>query len=247
MPAGSSVPEWICATVPKRGNRPEENEDASAAAPDGLRFAVADGATEGWESGPWAVHLVAAYIARPPKPADFADWLTAVQKWAPPAREGPQAWYVAEKEEQGSFATLAGLELRRSRRPAEWTWRAGAIGDSCLFHVRGTELALAFPLESAGAFGNRPALVPSAAVLKCPDPEWCAGRCRPGDVLLLATDAGAARLFDPDTRAAALAAVAAALAAGDPAPLVDWCRTVQDTTNDDVSVVAVRLPTPAPD
>jgi hypothetical protein len=245
MPAGSSVPEWISATVPKRGNRPEENEDASAAAPDGLRFAVADGATEGWESGPWAAHLVAAYIARPPEPADFADWLTAVQKWAPPPREGPQAWYVAEKEEQGSFATLAGLELRHSRRSAEWAWRAGAVGDSCLFHVRGTELALAFPLESAGAFGNRPALVPSSTTLKCPDPEWCAGRGRPGDLLLLATDAGAARLFDPDTRASALAAVRAALADRDPAPLSDWCRTVQDTTNDDVSVVAIRLPTPA--
>jgi hypothetical protein len=60
--------------------------------------------------------------------------------------------------------------------------------------------------------------------------------------LLLATDAGAARLFDPAARTTALTAVTTALTARDPAALTDWCRSVQDTTNDDVTVVAVRLP-----
>jgi hypothetical protein len=241
MPAASPVPEWISATVAKRGNRPEENEDATAAASDGLRFAVADGATEGWESGPWATHLVAAYIKQPPEPADFADWLTAVRNWTPPMSEGEQPWYVAEKQEQGSFATLAGLELRRSRRTDEWAWRAVAVGDSCLFQVRGGKLELAFPLESAKAFGHRPPLVPSSTA-QCPQPEWYAGRAKPGDLFLLATDAGAARLFDPEARAVAVEAVLAALAARDSSALAEWCRTVQEITNDDVSVVAILLP-----
>src|SRR5690349_16103266 len=132
--------EWVAATVPKRGNRPEENEDATAAAPDSARFALADGATEGWESGPWATRLASAYVERPPEPADFADWLAGARAWAPPAPDGPQPWYVAEKQEEGSFATLAGLELRRSRTTDEWAWRSVAVGDSCFFHLRGSDL-----------------------------------------------------------------------------------------------------------
>ncbi len=237
MPA----PEWIAATVPKRGNRPEENEDTVAVSTDAFRFAVSDGATEGWESGPWAAHLVAAYIEQPPEPADFADWLDAARDWTPPAPDGPQPWYVAEKQEQGSFATLIGLELR-TRSAGGWAWRAVAVGDSCLVHVRGGTVALTFPLESAGAFGSRPPLVPSAPASPCPEPEWCAGRAEAGDLLLLATDAAAARLFDPAARAAAVAAGGTALNTRDPAPLLDWCRAVQNTLNDDVSVVAIRLP-----
>ena len=61
---------WISATLPKAGNRPEENEDAFAASSAAaLRFAIADGATEGWESGRWAAHLANAYVDKPPSPA----------------------------------------------------------------------------------------------------------------------------------------------------------------------------------
>lgn len=235
------APEWIVATVPKRGNRAEENEDATASAPDGLRFAVSDGATEGWESGPWAARLVASYIERPPTPADFAQWLTAVRRGVPPVAEGPVAWYVEEKREEGSFATLAGLELRRSRTNGEWAWRAVAVGDSCLFHVRGEALAQAVPLSSPTEFGKTPALVPSAD-RSCPEPEWFAGRAKVGDLFLLATDAAAARLLTPDALPTALKAVRAALADRESPGLADWCLTVQDTTNDDVSILAITLP-----
>ena len=223
MPAALPAPVWVAATVPKRGNRAAENEDATAAVPDGLRFAVADGATEGWESGPWSAHLVAAYIENPPNPAGFPDWLAAVRNWAPPAVPDPVPWYVEEKRAEGSFATLAGLELRRPRRGSGWAWRA-------------------VPLASTAEFGNRPALVPSSTALQCPQPGWFAGRARPGDLFLLATDAAAARLLDPLAFIVALAVVRTALSARDPAALADWCRAVQDTTNDDVSVLAILLP-----
>ena len=246
MPAVLPAPKWVAATVPKRGNRAEENEDATATAPDALRFAASDGATEGWESGPWAARLVAAYVERPPEPATFADWLKATRDWAPPATTGEVPWYAEEKQAQGSFATLVGVELRRSKRTGGWAWRAIAIGDSCLLHVRGEKLALAVPLSSPREFGNRPALVPSATARACPEPGWFAGRAQPGDLFLLATDAAAARMLDPAALPPALAAVRAALAARAPAALADWCRTVQDETNDDVSVLAITLP-PAPE
>ncbi|HEX4606735.1 MAG TPA: hypothetical protein VH092_00885 [Urbifossiella sp.] len=240
MPAVRPAPEWIAASVPKRGNRADENEDATAASADGLRFAVADGATEGWESGRWAARLAAAFVAGPPGPADFAGWLAAARDWAPPAAD-PEPWYVTVKQEQGSFATLAGLELRRPREAPGWAWRAVTVGDSCLFQIRDDQVELAVPLGSAGEFGNRPALVPSSTGLPCPPPGWFTGRARPGDLFLLATDAAAARLLGPAGPAAGLAAARAALAAGDGGPLADWCRGVQDATNDDVSVLAVRL------
>jgi len=234
-------PEWVAASVAKRGHRADENEDATAAA--GLRFAVADGATEGWESGRWAARLAAAYVGGPPTPADFPAWLAAARDWSPPAAD-PVPWYVAEKQEQGSFATLVGVELRRSRTTDGWAWRAVAVGDSCLFHARGDELVLAVPLTTPAAFGNRPPLVPSSAERACSEPEWFAGRAEPGDVFLLATDAAAARLLRPGGLAAGLAAARAARAAraaGAADPLADWCRAVQDDANDDVTVLAVRL------
>lgn len=241
MLAPRSAPLWVTATVPKRGNRPEENEDAIAVADDGLRFAVADGASEGWESGLWAARLAAAYAAGPPEPTTFTEWLASARRWAPPEAPGPVPWYAEEKREQGSFATLLGLELRRSLTTAGWTWRAVTVGDSCLLHVRGEKPLLSVPLSSREQFGIRPPLVPSADTRPCPEPGWFAGRAEPGDLFLLATDAAAARLLSSKAVAPALAAVRAALTGGT-AALTDWCRAVQDTTNDDVTLLAVELP-----
>lgn len=242
MPA-PPPPERIVATAPKHGNRPEENEDAAGAAPDGLRFVVSDGATEGWESGPWAERLAAAFLARPPKPTDFATWLAAVRRaWVPREPTGPVPWYAAVKQEQGSFATLAGLDLRRAGGARGWAWRAAAVGDSCLFHVRGSELLAAFPIDVPAGFGSRPRLVPSAPGSACPEPEWLAGRAAPGDLFLLATDAVAAHVLAPDGLGPALEAARGALTARDPAPILDWFRAVQSAHNDDASLIVVRLP-----
>lgn len=231
-------PVWVSATIPKRGNRAEENEDALSAAPDGLRFAVADGATEGWESGPWARRLVACFTAGPPAPTTFDRWLTAAREWAPPGADGPVPWYAEEKRAEGSFAALVGLELRH--RAGGWAWRAVAVGDSCLLHVRGSNLVVSGPLTKPEQFGVRPQLVPSTEQA-CPEPEWFAGRAAPGDVLLLASDAAAAHLFRPAALAPFLAA------ARDPNALYDWCRSVQSANNDDVTVLAITLPnTPEP-
>ena len=198
MPPHSSRAEWIAATVTKSGNHSDENEDAAAAESNGRRFAVSDGATEGWESGRWAAHLVAAFIARTPTPANFAEWLTETRaNWIPADAAESVPWYATVKQEQGSFATLLGLELLHTKWANEWTWKAVAVGDSCLVHVRGGEVKAAFPLTSSGAFGNQPPLVPSASDGECPEPEWLAGRAEPGDLFLLATDAAAARLLDP--------------------------------------------------
>ena len=181
---------WTAATRPKVGNRESENEDAIAVALAALRFAVADGATEGWHSREWADHLAKSYVRRPPEPARFPKWLGDVRReWSPPARtETATAWYSEAKEAEGAFAALVGVQLVRRTTGHNWTWKAVAIGDSCLFVIRNDQLLHAFPIESADGFGSRPALVSSSPTVTVGDPLWLAGQAEAGDILALATD-----------------------------------------------------------
>jgi hypothetical protein len=246
MPSKPPIVEWISASLQKAGNRPHENEDAAATGTDGLRFAVSDGATEGWESGRWATHLASAFVSDPPAPADFPEWVSGVrQSWVVPQSSGPVAWYASEKQEEGSFATLVGVELRLSKSNAGWVWRALAIGDSCLLHVRSRRIAAAFPLATPAAFGNQPLLIPSSPALQCPAPAWQSGRGIPGDTLWLATDAVAVSLLTLPTPAAwepLLIAAGESFQTGDPAALIGRLHTFQTVKNDDMTVIAIRLP-----
>jgi hypothetical protein len=240
------LPHWITATVQKAGNSVAENEDAATAAKDGLRFAVSDGATEGWESGPWAAKLARTYIADPPTPTNYPQWLAKVQqRWAKARQPAATSWYAAEKQAQGSFATLLGLELRQSRTGAGWAWRSAAVGDSCLLLVREQRIEAAFPLSAAAEFGNHPALIPSSAANASSEPQWQAGRAVAGDLLLLATDAVAAnllRLSQAADWAPFLEVVRAAVTARDPAALLERLCAFQASTNDDMTLTAIRLP-----
>jgi hypothetical protein len=236
---------WISASVPKPGHKAAENEDATAAHPGRMRFAVADGATEGWQSGGWAKHLATAYARRPPTPADFPDWLAAARgAWVPPAGGGA-AWYAEVKQEQGSFSTLLGVEFRESATRKGLAWKAVAVGDSCLLVLRNDRVEVAFPLSRPDEFGTRPALVPSPAGARCPDPDWLAGRADPGDLVVLATDAVARYLLarePPVGRDPVVAAVRAAVASGTSDPVVESLLGLSDVLNDDASVVAVVVP-----
>lgn len=243
MPSHQYQSEWIAATLPKSGNRPEENEDALAVSKDGLRFAVCDGASEGWESGRWAARLATAFVRKPPTPATFTEWLEGVREgWMASGEAESTSWYAAVKQEQGSFATLVGIELLHTKWAQEWSWKAVAIGDSCLLHLRDDEVKATFPLTFSNDFGNQPPLVPSAQESECSESEWLAGRAKPGDVFLLATDAVAAQLLDKSVRSIALTAVREARESGETKPLENWLRSVQSRTNDDATLVAVRLP-----
>jgi hypothetical protein len=177
--------ETAALSVPKAGNRREENEDAYAAA--GGRFAVADGASEGWSSGPWARALADAFAADPPSPDSYPTWLAAARaSFSAPPTIG--SWYAEVKQAQGAFATLIGLVVEPAKA-AGLKWRATAVGDSCLFQVRSGNLLARFPVETLDAFSNRPSLVGTAAASGVPEPDWYAGRAEPADVFYLLSDA----------------------------------------------------------
>ena len=71
-------------------------------------------------------------------------------------------------------------------------WQATAIGDSCLFQVRGGQLLTTFPITNSTDFNNRPALLSSnsgnwkseLATIACARGSW-----EPDDVFYMMTDA----------------------------------------------------------
>ena len=245
----SSLPSlsWVSASIPKSGNSTNENEDATAAGPATLRFEVADGATEAWQAGGWATHLVGASLRRPPTPADFSEWLaTARREWTPAA--AGSAWYVEIKQEQGAFATLLGLEFRLATQTPGLAWKAVAVGDSCMLVIRQGRIEVSFPLTSATEFGTRPPLIPSPAGVSCPRPEWLAGRAEPGDLFILASDAVARYLLQlaaPLEQHPLVAAIRAGVATNSPDPVLNSLLGLQNDLKDDASIVAVVVPDPA--
>ena len=177
--------------VPKDGHAADECEDAFACNNPAGRFAIADGASESIYAGEWARLLCEAFVADSSSGDGIGPWLGAAQKqWRRHVRDKPAPWHVAEKLEDGAFATFLGLWVE----PTEGRWRAVATGDTCLFLVRGDTLRKAFPVPAAAAFGTRPDLIGSlykgrltAAASK--------GKLEPGDQFFLMTDALAVLRF----------------------------------------------------
>jgi serine/threonine protein phosphatase PrpC len=183
-------------SVPKAGHADAENEDAAAVRIDGgtAHAAVADGATEAAFARRWAQILAsqaaAASVATPDAlRARLPDWQTRWQEHVA-ARANALPWYAAAKAEDGAFATLLALALQ-----PDGTWHAVAVGDCVLLHLREATLQQAWPIGDPGAFGDRPALVPSRPARALPPPEATRGTWQSGDALLLATDAVAAWLL----------------------------------------------------
>jgi hypothetical protein len=175
--------------VPKRGHRPEENEDAAAGDGGRGRFAVADGATESAFAGDWSRLLAEAFVRDSVLERGWPDWLPPVrQQWLETVGGRDLPWYLEEKFKQGAFATFLGVEVVRAASGEGWEWRAVAIGDCCLFHVRGNEMICSFPIDAAADFNSSPSLLGSRPG-DHPRAHRAKGRARAGDTFLLLSDA----------------------------------------------------------
>ncbi len=210
MPDGSRT-YWL----PRRGNTPDEFEDAFALDEASGRYAVADGATEGCFTGLWARLLVKDFVAN--AECDAGPWassLPAVQeRWDADVRSRDLDWDAEHWVEQGASAAFLGVVLENSPLPlgerpgvensplppgerpgvrASCQWQAVAVGDTCLFHTRNWALLRAFPLDRSDQFNSRPRLVGS----RMPPGEvhkrqrlWSDGCGQLGDRLWAMTDA----------------------------------------------------------
>lgn len=203
MPPGAgpyAIQAFACA---KAGNRREEYEDAWAVrgsdSPRQVRVAVADGATETSFSALWAILLAERWARGRESGPEFVARLGAARRlWRGRVGRRPLPWYAAEKARQGAYAAFLGVSLN-ARTGA---WRAVAVGDCNLFHLRGLgpglRLVQAFPLERSDEFGSSPFLLGSL-VRRGEDPVPLlrqAGGVLAGDgMLLLASDALSAWLL----------------------------------------------------
>jgi len=188
--------------VPKHGNTHEEYEDAFW--PDGVgairdvpnfRCAVADGATETSFSAAWASLLTRRWCEERIGLRRFLRSLPELaDQWRREVGDAPLPWYAEEKVRAGAFSSLLGLVLHDVTAGRDWPsrWEAVAIGDSCLFQLRGDRLITTFPLAHSEDFNSRPFLLGSAS----PDAEEIGqhlsilgGEFRVGDVFYLMTDA----------------------------------------------------------
>jgi hypothetical protein len=260
--------------VPKAGSDEHECEDAAATMPAGddtvlldgpVSVAVADGASESLLSGEWARLLVDSVVARGVEDACvlldrscFADALTeASLRWAewfadyPARREArgrPVQWYEQPKLDKGAYSTILAARFDDGPTAEQSTWCAAALGDSCLFQVRGHKLIRAFPIESAADFDSTPALVNSRGhdqELLAARVGLAAGDANFGDQFFLSTDALAAWFLDEAERGAAPWEVLYDFTrCGDIAGFVAWLgerRDAGEVRNDDVTVIHVDL------
>jgi hypothetical protein len=186
--------------APKGGNTEEEWEDCAAGAPgspangDKPRYIVVDGATEAYDSVRWVGHLISSFVdAEAPELTrnSMRRWFVLMQElWK--ARAPARASYIEEcKFAQGSFATLLGCELTGLAGPRP-TWRATALGDTVIFHVRNGRLLTHFPELAANDFGLNPHGVhtsPAHLDNMVDKLDFTGGELVVGDLLFLATDA----------------------------------------------------------
>lgn len=221
-------------TVPKAGAEEDENEDAAGVWTTSwpVRAAVADGATESMFAKRWAETIVKGLKTLDLSPSALtdelptwrADWKASVEQ------EEPLPWYASAKADEGTFATLLGLEVR-----SDGQWDALAVGDCTLMHVHEGRLETAWPHATSEAFSNRPSLLSTLPDRNVPTPDATTGTWHHGDAFLLATDAVAAWLLDTDPVAAR------AWDAQEFAEAVEAARSNESLRNDDSTLVVLEL------
>ena len=251
----------------KDGNAPDEWQDGAYGGVTGdgtgtARFVVLDGATGSFDAVRWVDQLVTSFLPQSStqpgadgagprlEPAAMRAWFARMQdQWA---ADVPSFGSIIEEEKfrkVGSFATFLGFEITGLEGP-EPSWRAVALGDTVLFHVRAGHLIATFPPLRAGEFGSHPAgLHTQRSSLDEMTERLLAGSgvLAAGDFLFAATDAMADwMLHAAGCDEAALWDTLAGLVHPDVfARLVSDQRKEQDDAkrmkNDDVTLMRLRM------
>jgi len=242
-----SQQHWI---LQKHGTDRCDCEDALDFSLRKQRFAVADGATEAFDSKTWAKLLVRCWLT------SSTPLLTSEEFWPMVQRASNRLhgrwnlkalpWYAEEKASRGSFAAFVGLQIHENQDG--WCWSALALGDCCLFQLREGRILCSFPLTNAEQFGFRPELVPSSpSFIQSAHPMLAllSGKAEAGDVFLLMSDALAQWFlsthasnskdvgdFDTLLRGSRISELDL---------FMDELRSISAIRNDDVAVIRVEL------
>jgi len=249
--------------LPKEGNTLLEYEDAlypkitGSFENENVTVAVSDGASESLLSGKWAEFLVRlsckkssclenldVFINRSCR--GWRLWLKSYIKTRE-RNSKPIQWYEEPGLNAGAFASLLCLNLHDENEDGT-NWDAIALGDSCLFQVRDSELITSFPIASSSQFDNRPYLLSSnpinnTHVLK--HAKRLTGQWKKNDSFFLMTDALAAwfikQVEDGETPWISILDSATAKYVQPLRELVKYLRERGTIRNDDVSVIRLDL------
>lgn len=154
---------------------------------------VADGVSSSLFAGVWASILTAAVVADPPDPADpnaFGRWLANRRAaWSQQIDASNLPWFQKVKLKQGAFSTLLWIRLNPSG--SEYGMQCWAVGDCCLFHVRGERLLRSFPILNSAELDANPLALGSLDLNHDQYLRFATfdDGCSPGDTLVLCTDA----------------------------------------------------------
>ena len=186
---------------PKAGNEYSECEDALSISDQNMRFCIADGASDSFDSRSWARTLARNWTLRRWRlngvGSSFSEhqfcervWSLAAQ-WNETWQCRALPWYAEEKARRGAHAAFLGLLIRRYGCSLEW--RALAVGDCCSFVVTEEgELISSFPLTSPDQFTNAPNLISTNVAYRedlSTHIQQTTGALSKGNILLMMTDA----------------------------------------------------------
>jgi len=250
--AGTGI-DWAAFKVPKRDAPDGEIDDAYAMGEDvsPYRFAVADGATQSSFSGVWASMLAHAYCeGRLHGTQRETVLFKACGDWYDETRPQISKPWALARHASGAHSTLVGLTVGRKPDTDELYWSSVAIGDSCLFLVKGDRLATTHPIHRADAFSSSPWLLSStrAAPSEWRDHIRPRGMKRgrnllPGDAFYLMTDALAAWFLRSHEGGSSPWREFDALA-GEQSAFAAWVARLRDERairDDDVTLLVVRV------
>ena len=238
--------------VVKDDTAPEDNDDAAAADPRRGRAAISDGACESGFSKIWSRVLVDQYVRSHNGLAnDWSSWFAnAQQQWCDELKDVTIPWYGEEQFQRGAFATFLGLVLEGTGRTMRYA--AEAVGDSCLFHIRGEQLLRSFPLQRSSQFDVVPPLVGSRSPLDeiLRDRALSIqGELLKSDVLLMMSDALAHwSLAQAESGCPPWKEIVDLILGGCTDDEFDqWIallRAERQLANDDVTLMMIRIPNP---
>ena len=187
-------------TLAKDPEQPAAYQDACCFDAEHGIAAIADGVSSALFSGPWAAILAEAAVANGPNPRNaetFSAWLQAQRdRWAVSIDTSSLAWFQKAKLPGGAFSTLLRVHLCASEGDHEGSFGgfrllAYAVGDSCLFHLRGGELVRTFPLQTSDEFEADPIVLGSVDLKRDQMLQfvYLDEMCYADDQLVLCTDA----------------------------------------------------------
>jgi hypothetical protein len=138
-------------TVQKRDDG--ANEDRWGESPDGMIYAVSDGASVSFDSGRWATILVRRFTEdRNVSP----EWIKeAIAEFGNIYDREVLPWMQQAAFDRGSFATLLGIVFL----PEQQGVRVFAIGDTILAFIDGVQLVRTIPYIRPDEFDRSPRLI----------------------------------------------------------------------------------------